>query len=109
MVAFARFAAIGPPDEPLDEVRVMMHLDHPSSWLNSTPMPTALSPVVEIMARGHDGLLISLSDLPIGGDPGQEDFFCQREFIALLDDLDREEEPVTLLINGDFFEFLQVT
>jgi len=64
---------------------------------------------VETNAEGRDGLLVVLSDLHIGGDPGQEDFFCHAELIALLDDLDREPEPVTLLINGDFFEFLQVT
>ena len=60
-------------------------------------------------AEGADGLLVVLSDLHIGGDPGQEDFFAHEEFVALLDDLDREPGPVTLLINGDFFEFLQVS
>jgi len=87
----------------------MMRPYYPYSWLNDALTPTALSPVVEVMARGSGGLLVAVSDLHIGGDPGQEDFFCQREFIALLDDLDREPGPVTLLINGDFFEFLQVT
>ncbi len=54
-------------------------------------------------------MLVVLSDLHIGGDPGQEDFFCHHELMALLDDLDHEPGPVTLLINGDFFEFLQVS
>jgi len=73
------------------------------------PHMVALPAVVETNAEGRDGVLIVLSDLHIGGDPGQEDFFCHAELIALLDDLDRESEPVTILINGDFFEFLQVT
>ncbi len=67
------------------------------------------APAVRTNATGRDGLLVALSDLHIGGDPGQEDFFAHAEFIALLDDLDRTPGPVTLLINGDFFEFLQVT
>ncbi len=69
----------------------------------------ALPAVVETNAEGRNGVFVVLSDLHIGGDPGQEDFFCHAELIALLDDLDREPEPVTILINGDFFEFLQVT
>jgi len=73
------------------------------------PHIVALPAAVETNAEGRDGVLVVLSDLHIGGDPGQEDFFCHAELIALLDDLDRETEPVTLLINGDFFEFLQVT
>src|SRR5947208_15811494 len=67
------------------------------------------APAVRTNASGRDGLLVALSDLYIGGDPGQEDFFAHDEFIALLDDLDRTPGPVTLLLNGDFFEFLQVT
>lgn len=86
-----------------------MRPDYPPSWTTAPTAPTALSPVVEIMERGQGGLLVALSDLHIGGDPGQEDFFCQREFVSLLDDLDREPGQVTLLVNGDFFEFLQVT
>jgi hypothetical protein len=66
-------------------------------------------PVVAMNAEGQGGVLVVLSDLHIGGDPGQEDFFCHAELTALLDDLDRESGPVTLLVNGDFFEFLQVT
>ncbi len=73
------------------------------------PHIVALPAAVETNAEGRDGVLVVLSDLHIGGDPGQEDFFCHAELIALLDGLDRETEPVTLLINGDFFEFLQVT
>ena len=73
------------------------------------PPPGALPPVVRMSVEGRDGLLVVLSDLHIGGDPGQEDFFCHAELMSLLDDLDREPGPVTLLINGDFFEFLQVT
>jgi UDP-2,3-diacylglucosamine pyrophosphatase LpxH len=73
------------------------------------PHIVALPAVVETNAEGRGGVLVVLSDLHIGGDPGQEDFFCHAELIALLDDLDREPEPVTILINGDFFEFLQVT
>lgn len=69
----------------------------------------ALPAIVAMNAAGRDGTLVALSDLHIGGDPGQEDFFCHGELIALLDDLDREPGPVTLLVNGDFFEFLQVT
>ncbi len=81
----------------------------PPTWLVNPDTSTALSPVVEVTGRGRDGLLVSLSDLHIGGDRGQEDFYCHTEFVALLDDLDREPGPVTLLINGDLFEFLQVT
>ena len=73
------------------------------------PHIVALPAVVETNAEGRNGVLVVLSDLHIGGDPGQEDFFCHAELIALLDDLDREPEPVTILINGDFFEFLQVS
>lgn len=76
---------------------------------DGTPYLMDLPAVVEPNAEGQDGLLIVLSDLHIGGDPGQEDFFCHAELVALLDDLDHEPGPVTLLINGDFFEFLQVT
>ncbi|MCA1723706.1 MAG: hypothetical protein LC748_05540, partial [Thermomicrobia bacterium] len=65
------------------------------------PHIVALPAAVETNAEGRDGVLVVLSDLHIGGDPGQEDFFCHAELIALLDDLDRETEPVTLLINGD--------
>lgn len=73
------------------------------------PMLAPLAPVVAMNVTGRDGVLVTLSDLHIGGDPGQEDFFCHAELMALLDDLDREPCPVTLLINGDFFEFLQVS
>ncbi|MHB8645261.1 MAG: metallophosphoesterase [Thermomicrobiales bacterium] len=73
------------------------------------PHIIALPAVVETNAEGRNGVLVALSDLHIGGDLGQEDFFCHAELIALLDDLDRIAEPVTILINGDFFEFLQVT
>lgn len=77
------------------------------------PYIVALPAVVETNAAGRGGVLVVLSDLHIGGDPGQEDFFCHTELIALLDDLDHESEsepePVTILINGDFFEFLQVS
>ena len=73
------------------------------------PHIVALPAAVETNAEGRDGILVVLSDLHIGGDPGQEDFFCHTELTALLDDLDREPGPVTILINGDFFEFLQVT
>ena len=66
-------------------------------------------PAVETNAEGGMAMLVALSDLHIGGDPGQEDFFCHAELMALLDDLDREPGPVTMLINGDFFEFLQVS
>lgn len=86
-----------------------MAFNDPPMWLTTPTTPTALSPVVEVMGQGRDGLLVILSDLHIGGDRGQEDFYCHAEFIALLDDLDREPGPVTLLINGDFFEFLQVS
>lgn len=70
---------------------------------------TTLPPVVDMTANGRDGLLVALSDLHIGGDAGQEDFFCHGELTALLGDLDAEPGPVTLLVNGDFFEFLQVS
>jgi UDP-2,3-diacylglucosamine pyrophosphatase LpxH len=73
------------------------------------PHVVALPPTVTLNAEGRDGVLVALSDLHIGGDPGQEDFFCHAELMALLDDLDGEPGPVTILINGDFFEFLQVT
>jgi len=73
------------------------------------PHVVALPAVMETNAEGRDGVLVALSDLHIGGDPGQEDFFCHAELIALLDDLDREAEPVTILLNGDVFEFLQVS
>lgn len=73
------------------------------------PHVVTLPPAVALNAEGRDGILVAFSDLHIGGDPGQEDFFCHAELAALLDDLDREPGPVTILINGDFFEFLQVT
>src|SRR5260370_25243603 len=75
----------------------------------TAPITVPLAPVVAMNAEGRDGVLVALSDLHIGGDPGQEDFFCHAELMALLDDLDREQCSATLLINADFFEFLPGT
>jgi len=62
------------------------------------PHIVALPAVVETNAEGRNGVLVILSDLHIGGDPGQEDFFCHTELIALLDDLDR---PAILRLKSD--------
>lgn len=53
--------------------------------------------------------LVFISDLHLGTDDGKRDFFAQNELSALLDDLINDSNPIDLIINGDFFDLLQLT
>lgn len=55
-----------------------------------------------------DPLVCVISDLHLGGDPGQADFFAADELIRLLDQLDAHDGPIDLVIAGDCFEMLQI-
>ncbi len=55
-----------------------------------------------------DPLICVVSDLHLGGDPGQEDFFATDEFIRLLDMIDQHDGRVELVIAGDWFDLLQI-
>jgi UDP-2,3-diacylglucosamine pyrophosphatase LpxH len=53
--------------------------------------------------------LVFLSDLHLATDESKRDFFAHDELSALLDNLIVCDEPVDLIIAGDFFDLLQLT
>jgi UDP-2,3-diacylglucosamine pyrophosphatase LpxH len=55
-----------------------------------------------------DTLVVFVSDSHIGGDPGCDGFESPAELEALFEELRAREEPVELILAGDFFDFLQI-
>jgi UDP-2,3-diacylglucosamine pyrophosphatase LpxH len=55
-----------------------------------------------------DTLLVLLSDVHIGGAAGGEIFESAAELVALLEDLDRHQGPVELVLLGDFLDLLRM-
>ncbi|HUZ03640.1 MAG TPA: metallophosphoesterase [Thermomicrobiaceae bacterium] len=55
-----------------------------------------------------DPLVCVVSDLHLGGDPGQSDFFAAAELATLLDRLTATAGPIELVLAGDVFEMLQI-
>ena len=55
-----------------------------------------------------DTLLVLLSDVHIGGEAGSEIFQSAAELTALLQDLNRHQGPVELVLAGDFFDLLRM-
>jgi UDP-2,3-diacylglucosamine pyrophosphatase LpxH len=54
-------------------------------------------------------LMVFLSDSHIGGDRGCDAFESPEEVEALFEELRTREEPVELILAGDFFDFLQIS
>ena len=54
-------------------------------------------------------LLVFFSDSHIGGDHGCDAFESPEEVEALFEELRAREEPVELILAGDFFDFLQIS
>jgi UDP-2,3-diacylglucosamine pyrophosphatase LpxH len=54
-------------------------------------------------------LIVFLSDSHIGGDRGCDAFESPEEGEALFEELRAREEPVELVLAGDFFDFLQIS
>ncbi len=57
---------------------------------------------------GDDVLVVFVSDSHIGGDPGCDGFESPNELEALFEELAGRDEPVELILAGDFFDFLQI-
>jgi UDP-2,3-diacylglucosamine pyrophosphatase LpxH len=55
-----------------------------------------------------DALLVFLSDTHIGGTAGSEIFESAAELEALLEDLNRHDGPVVLVLGGDFLDLLRM-
>ena len=53
-------------------------------------------------------LIVFLSDSHIGGDRGCDAFESPEEVEALFEELRAREEPVELILAGDFFDFLTI-
>lgn len=53
-------------------------------------------------------LVVFVSDSHIGGDPGCDGFESPAELEALFAELAAREEPIELILAGDFFDFLQI-
>ena len=53
-------------------------------------------------------LVVFVSDSHIGGDPGCDGFESPGELEALFEELAGREDPVELILAGDFFDFLQI-
>ena len=54
-------------------------------------------------------LLVFFSDSHIGGDHGCDAFESPEELEALFEELRAREEPVELILAGDFFDFLKIS
>lgn len=63
---------------------------------------------INVPVTGQDPLVCVVSDLHLGGDPGQADFFAVAELVDLLDRLDATPGPIELILAGDVFEMLQI-
>jgi UDP-2,3-diacylglucosamine pyrophosphatase LpxH len=59
-------------------------------------------------ALGRDALVVFVSDCHIGGDPGCDGFDAAPELTALVEELAGHEEPVDLVLAGDFLDLLLV-
>ena len=57
----------------------------------------------------QDTLIVFVSDSHIGGDPGCDGFESPAELGGLFEELAGHEEPVELVLAGDFFDFLQIS
>ncbi len=55
-----------------------------------------------------NALIVFVSDSHIGGDPGCDGFESPGELAALFRELAALEQPVELVLAGDFFDFLQI-
>jgi UDP-2,3-diacylglucosamine pyrophosphatase LpxH len=67
------------------------------------------APVGAIHAKlPDDTLLVFLSDVHIGGTPGTEIFASAAELTSLLEDLDRHQGPVELVVAGDLLDLLRM-
>ena len=61
-----------------------------------------------MLELSSDTLLVFVSDSHIGGDPGCDGFESPEELEALFEGLAQRDEPVELILAGDFFDFLQI-
>lgn len=55
-----------------------------------------------------DTLIVFLSDCHIGGDDGRDIFESPDDLAALFDELAKKEQPVELVLAGDFFDCLRI-
>jgi hypothetical protein len=70
-----------------------------------------LSDPADGVIRNHlsdDTLLVFLSDTHIGGPPGSDIFESAAELTLLVEDLNRHDGPVELVVAGDFFDMLRI-
>jgi UDP-2,3-diacylglucosamine pyrophosphatase LpxH len=61
-----------------------------------------------VLELPQNALVVFVSDSHIGGDPGCDGFESPAELKALFEELAAREEPVELILAGDFFDFLQI-
>jgi UDP-2,3-diacylglucosamine pyrophosphatase LpxH len=61
-----------------------------------------------MLELSNDTLIVFVSDSHIGGDPGCDGFESPQELETLFEELAGREEPVELILAGDFFDFLQI-
>ena len=61
-----------------------------------------------MLELSSDTLVVFFSDSHIGGDPGCDGFESPEEVEAIFEELAKREEPVELILAGDFFNFLQI-
>ena len=62
-----------------------------------------------MLELAENSLVVFVSDSHIGGDPGCDGFESPVELEGLFDELGSREEPVELILAGDFFDFLQIS
>ena len=68
-------------------------------------------PAADGVIRNHlsdETLLVFLSDTHIGGPPGSDIFESAAELTLLVEDLNRHDGPVELVVAGDFFDMLRM-
>jgi UDP-2,3-diacylglucosamine pyrophosphatase LpxH len=77
-----------------------------SHWIAEGCKAPYNSHMLELQAQT---LIVFFSDSHIGGDHGCDAFESPEEVEALFEELRAREEPVELILAGDFFDFLQIS
>ncbi len=62
----------------------------------------------EMLELRENTLVVFISDMHIGGDPGCDGFESPEELERLFEELAGHDVPVELVLAGDFFDFLQI-
>ncbi len=85
----------------------MMTLKTPFVRIQGTVPETNRPP--EVRKLPDDTVIIFLSDTHIGGDNGSDIFESPDDLTMLFQDLSTHDEPVELVLAGDFFDFLRIS